>query len=115
MPDQGHEMVMNGSADWVCNYVDGNTTDKTAETTHWSFTRTADINAADIKEYNDAKLTLYQYLVEALQMCEREIPGAEEAYDEAIVVYNKAANTTEEMLKSVEDIKEVIDASIVNY
>ena len=115
MPGQGHEMVMNGSADWVVNYVDGNSTDKTAETTHWSFTRTADINAADVKEYNEAKLALYQYLVEALQMCERDIPGAKEAYDKAIIVYNKAANTIEEMLKSVEDIKEVIATSIVNY
>lgn len=114
-PGEGHEMTMNGSADWVVNYVDGNSTDKTAETTHWSFVRTADINAADVKKYNDAKLCLYQYLVEASQMCERGITAAADVYDTAIVVYNNASSTTEDLLKSVEDIKGVIVASAANY
>ena len=114
-PGEGHEMVMNGSADWVVNYVDGSTTDKTSETTHWSFVRTTDINNADVKKYNDAKLCLYQYLVEASQMCERGIMAAADAYDNAIVVYNRADNTTEDLLQSVEDIKNVIVASTANY
>ena len=112
---EGHEMVMNGSADWVVNYVDGQTTDKTAETTHWSFTRTSDINAAEVKEYNDSKLSLYQYLVEASQMCERDVPGADAVFDNAILVYNNVNSTTEDLLQSVEDIKDVIAASTSYY
>lgn len=114
-PDEGHELVMNGSADWVVNYVDGASTDKTAETTHWSFVRTADLNDDGIIEYNAAKLSLYQYLVEALQMCDRDVAGAAEAYDKCIVLYNKADNTTTELLSAVEDIKVVIASSTANY
>lgn len=114
-PGEGHELTMNGSGDWVCNYTDGATTDKTANTTHWSFVRTADLSSDAVDAYNAAKLCLYQYLVETAQMCERGIPEAAETYDTVIGVYNNEGATTGELQAAANTIKSVIAGSVVNY
>ena len=114
-PGEGHEMTMNGSADWVTCYSDGTTDDKTPATTHWSFFRTSDLNAGDVAEYNKANLLLYQYLIEASQMYNRGITSIAEALNAGKAVYNDPGNTTEQVLGAVTDIQDAIKASVSDY
>lgn len=112
---EGHEMVMNGSADWVVCYDDGNSTDRTAETSHWSFIRTADLNASSVAEYNAANLKLYQYLVETRQMTDRGIASVASAYTAGLSVYNKSEKSTSELLEAISALETAIVASAADY
>ena len=57
-PDEGHELVINGSGDWVVCYDDGASTDKTDGTSYWSFIRTMDLNSESVVKYNETNLML---------------------------------------------------------
>lgn len=113
--NEGHELKMNGSGDWVVSYADGTSTDKTDGTSHWSFIRTADLNSDAVAEYNAANLRLYQYLVEASQMYDRGMTMMAESYNAGVAVYNKTGNTTEELNAATESIMKAIAASVSGY
>ncbi len=112
---EGHELTMNGSADWVCAYVDGNTIDKTANTTHWSFYRTEDLSADALSEYNQANFTLYKYLLETLQMNDRGITSMTGVYKECAAIYNSADKSIDEINQAISRIKEAINQTETLY
>lgn len=112
---KGHEMVMNGSADWVVAYDDGTSTDRTDNTSHWSFIRIADLNSDSVTEYNANNLKLYQYLVEARHMNDRGITSMLNAYEEGLRIYNKSENTAAELKGAIHVLEAAITASTSNY
>lgn len=114
-PDEGHELVINGSGDWVVCYDDGASTDKTDGTSYWSFIRTMDLNSESVVKYNETNLMLYQLLVEASQMYDRGMTEVVEVYNAGVSVYNNKDNTTDELMAAVEAIEAVIKSSVANY
>ena len=114
-PDEGHELTMNGSADWVCCYLDGQTIDKTANTTHWQFFRTADLNASALSDYNQKNLLLYQYLIETLQMNDRGITSMLPVYKAGAAIYNRPDNTLADIEEALATIQSAIAATTQQY
>lgn len=113
--DEGHELQMNGTGDWVVSYADGASTDRTAKTSHWSFIRTADLDSRTVTEYNAANLRLYQYLVETSQMYDRGITAVLSAFNAGVAIYNKQGNTTDELLAAIDSIEAAITKSAGEY
>lgn len=113
--NEGHEVVMNGSADWVVSYSDGNSPDRTDATSHWSFIRTKDLNDPVISEYNAVNLKLYEYLIEARQMQERGISQIKDSYEEGVRIYKEDNKNTTELQNAIAAIQSDIAASVNNY
>ena len=109
-------MMMNGDGTWVVAWKSGNPgSDYTPLTTHWQFFRTDELSSDAIKQYNAARLQLYQYLREALQQYGRGITAVVPAYNSGIVIYNNESSTIEEINAAVEKLRSTIAASVSLY
>ena len=106
-PEEGlSAMMMNGDGTWVVVWNDGNPgTDYTPLTTHWQFFKTSELSSEAVQQYNDARLLLYQYLVEALQQYSRDITSVMPTYNSAILVYNDENSTIEEINQAIEELQ----------
>lgn len=65
--------------------------------------------------FNNARLELYQYLVELTQMHTRGIPEAMTSYKKWVKVYNQTDVTEEQLNTAVGEIRNVINTSVANY
>ena len=113
--NEEHEMMMNGSGDWVVCYENGDSDDRTESSSYWSFYRNADLDDSSLSQYNNTNLLLYKYLVEARQMTDRGITSLSVPYTEGLAVYNKDDNTVEELQNAIDKITEAISSSVDGY
>ena len=98
-------MMMNGDGTWVVAWKSGNPgSDYTPLSNHWQFFRTDELSSDAIKQYNAARLQLYQYLREALQQYGRGFTAVVPAYNSGIVIYNNESSTIEEINAAVEKV-----------
>jgi alpha-glucosidase (family GH31 glycosyl hydrolase) len=109
-------MMMNGDGTWVVLWQYGNPgNDYTPMSNHWQFFRTDELSTEAINKYNAARLELYQYLREALQMYGRGIKSVVPAYNSGILTYNDDMATTDDVLAAIVALKAAIANSVSEY
>ena len=110
-----HEMMMNADGTWLVAWRGDPGSDYTAQTSHWQFFCTADLDAAAMAAYNAARLRLYQYLREASQQYDLGITTVVSAYNSGIEVYNDTDASLTDIDAAVEALQVAIDASVSLY